>query len=150
MENMLLAFIFGPIKVVIPVFFAILGLVVIAFVFALFMAKKEEKDILKNGMVVYPETLFEDIEEMRMDGSLRIYSKRIEKNLFILTTSEISEDYKDGKFVSYAGAKPTVLRAKTTSLKDFLKNVPEVNYKSMIKRIGFQTRVECKPVFVDD
>jgi len=108
------------------------------------MAKKEEKDILENGMVVYPETLFEDIEEMKECGNLRLYSKRIKKNLFVITASEISEEYKDGKFVSYASAKPVVLRAKTTLLNDFLKSVPEINYKSMIKRIGFQTRIECE------
>jgi len=142
MNNMLLAFIFGPIEVVVPVFLTILGIVGVILVFALIMAKKEEKDILENGMVVYPETLFEDIEEMKECGNLRLYSKRIKKNLFVITASEISEEYKDGKFVSYASAKPVVLRAKTTLLNDFLKSVPEINYKSMIKRIGFQTRIE--------
>jgi len=144
MNNMLLAFIFGPIEVVVPVFLTILGIVGVILVFALIMAKKEEKDILENGMVVYPETLFEDIEEMKECGNLRLYSKRIKKNLFVITASEISEEYKDGKFVSYASAKPVVLRAKTTLLNDFLKSVPEINYKSMIKRIGFQTRIECE------
>lgn len=67
----------------------------------------------------------------------------------VITSSEISEEYKDGKFVSYASAKPVVLRAKTTLLKDFLKSVPELNYKSMIKRIGFQTRIECKSTSSD-
>ena len=147
MNNMLLAFIFGPIEVVVPVFLTIFGIVALIWVFALIMVKKEEKDILKNGMVVYPETLFEDIEEMKEVGIVRLYSKRINKNLFVITSSEISEEYKDGKFVSYASAKPVVLRAKTTLLKDFLKSVPELNYKSMIKRIGFQTRIECKSTF---
>lgn len=149
MNNMLLAFIFGPIEVVVPVFLTILGLVLLLWAFAFIMVKKEEKDILKNGMVVYPETLFEDIEEMKEVGIIRLYSKRINKNLFVITSSEISEEYKDGKFVSYASAKPVVLRAKTTLLNDFLKSVPELNYKSMIKRIGFQTRIECKSTSSD-
>lgn len=149
MNNMLLAFIFGPIEVVVPVFLTIFGIVALVLVFALIMAKKEEKDILKNGMVVYPETLFEDIEEMKEVGIIRLYSKRINKNLFVITSSEISEEYKDGKFVSYASAKPVILRAKTTLLGDFLKSIPELNYKSMIKRIGFQTRIECKSTFTD-
>ena len=84
---------------------------------------------------------------MKEVGLLRLYSKRINKNLFVITSSEISEEYKDGKFVSYASAKPVVLRAKTTLLNDFLKSIPELNYKSMIKRIGFQTRIECKSTF---
>ena len=147
MNNMLLAFIFGPIEIVVPVLLTFLWLSVAFYLFALFMLKREEKNILKNGMVVYPETLFEDIEEMKEVGIIRLYSKRIKKNLFVITASEISEEYKDGKFVSYASVKPIVLRAKTTSLNDFLNNVPEINYKSMITRIGFQTRIECKSVF---
>lgn len=144
MNNMLLAFIFGPIEIVVPVLLTFLCLSIVAYLFCLFMMKREESNVLKNGMVVYPETLFEDIEEMRETGLLRLYSKRIKKNVFVITSSEISEEYKDGKFLSYSSAKPVVLRAKTTSLKDFLKSIPEINYKSMIKRIGFQTRIECK------
>ena len=149
MNNMLLAFIFGPIEVVVTVFLTILGLGLLLWAFAFIMVKKEEKDILKNGMVVYPETLFEDIAEMKEIGIIRLYSKRINKNLFVITSSEISEEYKDGKFVSYASAKPVALREKTTLLNDFLKSVPELNYKSMIKRIGFQTRIECKSTSSD-
>ena len=149
MNNMLLMFIFGPIEVVVPVFLTIFGIVALILFFALIMAKKEEKDILKNGMVVYPETLFEDIEAMKEVGIIRLYSKRINKNLFVITSSEISEEYKDGKFISYASAKPVVLRAKTTLLNDFLKNIPELNYKSIIKRVGFQTRIEYKSTFAD-
>ena len=149
MNNMLLAFIFGAIKIVVPVFLTIAGIVGVILVFALIMVKKEEKDVLENGMVIYPETLFENIEEMKEVGILRLYSKRIKKNLFVITASEISEEYKDGKFVSYASQKPVVLKAKTTSLKNFLKNLPGVNYKSMIKRIGFQTRIECKSTSAD-
>lgn len=150
MKNMLLAFIFGSAESVVPVFLTIVGIIAIAFVFALIMAKKEEKDILENGRAIFPETLFEDVEKMKKDGVLRLYSKRIDKNSFVITASEISEEYKDGKFVSYASAKSDALRAKSISLKEFLKNLPEVNYKSMIKRIGAQTRIDCKPVFVDD
>ena len=142
MKNKLLAFIFGPIEVVVPVILTFLCLSIVAYLFCLFMMKREESNVLKNGMVVYPETLFEDIEEMRETGLLRLYSKRIKKNLFVITASEISEEYKDGKFVSYSSAKPVVLKAKTTSIKDFLESIPEINYKSMIKRIGFQTRIE--------
>ena len=149
MNNMLIAFIFGPFEVVVPVFLTILGLALLLWAFAFIMVKKEEKDILKNGIVVYPETLFEDIEEMKEVGIIRLYSKRINKNLFVITSSEISEEYKDGKFVSYASAKPVALRAKTTLLNDFLKSVPELNYKSLIKRIGFQTRIECKSTSSD-
>ena len=144
MNNMLLVFIFGPIEIVVPVLLTFLGLGVALYLFSLFMLKIEEKNVLKDGVVVYPETLFEDIEEMKECGNLRLYSKRIDKKLFVITANQISEEYKDGKFVSYASAKPVILRAKTTSLKDFLNNIPEINYKSMIKRIGFQTRIECK------
>ena len=144
MNNMLLAFIFGPIEIVVPVLLTFLGLGVALYLFSIFMLKIEEKNVLKDGVVVYPETLFEDIEEMKECGNLRLYSKRINKKLFVITANQISEEYKDGKFVSYASAKPVVLRAKTTSLKDFLNNIPEINYKSMIKNIGFQTRIECK------
>lgn len=150
MKNMLLAFIFGSIESLVPVFLTIVGVVAVIFAFALIMAKREEKGILENGKVVYPETLFEDIQEMKKGGILRLYSKRINKNLFAITASEISEEYKDGKFVSYISAKPVVLKAKTILLKDFLKSVPEINYKSMIKRIGAQTRIDCRPVFVND
>lgn len=150
MNNMLLAFIFGPIEIVVPVFLTILGLVLLLLAFAFIMENKEEKDILKNGMVVYPETLFEDIEEMKEVGIIRLYSKRIKKNLFVITSSEITEEYKDGKFISYTSAKPVVLKAKTILLRDFLNNIPEVNYKSMIKRIGFQTRIDCKPIKVSE
>ncbi len=150
MNNMLLAFIFGPIEVLVPVFLTIVGIVAVVLVFALIMAKREEKNILENGMVVYPETLFEDIQEMKNANTLRLYSKRIEKNLFVVTTSEISEEYKNGQFVSYASAKPVVLKAKRTLLKDFLKNLPEVNYKSMIKRICFQTRIDYKHEVVEE
>lgn len=144
MNNMLLMVIFGPIEVVMPLILTFLGLSVAFYLFSLFMLKREEKNVLAKGEVVYPETLFVDIEEMKDGGVLRLYSKRIAKNLFVITTSEITEEYRDGKFVSYASEKPMVLKAKRTSLQEFLKNFPDLNYKSMITRVGFQTRIATK------
>lgn len=128
-------------------FFLILS--VILWVFGVFMTKREEKNVLKYGKVIYSEILFKDIEEMKKVGNLRLYSKRIEKNLFVITTSQILEEYTDEEFVSYASVKPEILKSITTSLREFLNDIPEVNYKSMIKRIGSQIRIDCKQIKVD-
>ena len=141
MKNLLLAVIIGPIEYVLPAFLVAIIITAVVVVVAIIGTKIEEKNVLNKGMVIYPETLFEDIEEMKNANTLRLYSKRIERNLFVITSSEISEEYKDGKFISYFSQKPTELRAKKTPLKEFIQILPEINYVTMIKRIGFQTRI---------
>lgn len=140
--------IFGPLEIVVPILLVFLIVAVVVFVVAFVAGKLEEKNILEKAMVVYPETLFEDITEMKRVHILRLYSKRVDKMLFVITSSEISEEYKDGVFISYAGKTPTILKAKKTTLKEFISNVPEINYKSMITRKGYQTRIEHKPLVI--
>lgn len=129
----------------------LIGIVVcgIFYVIALLINKISEKNFLEKSVVVYPETLFDDIKTMRNDLTLRLYSKVIDKHLIVITTNQISDVYKDGTFITYSGKSTTKLKAKKESLKEFLKKVPEINYKSMIKRKNYQVRVECKPLEED-
>ena len=142
---MKLAFIYGPMEIVMHILLVFIVTSCVIMLIAFILLKIGEKKMVNNGIIVYPENLFEEVEVMKKENTLRLYSKRIEKNMFVVTSSEISLEYKDGKFISYSSATPVSIKAEKITFKEFLNKLPEVNYRSMDTKIGHQKRIEYKP-----
>ena len=136
--------IIGPMEI----FFPIIGVLILIsgafYIIALIGFKMELKNALEKGTVIFPETLFNDINAMKRDATLRLYSKRIDTHVYVVTASEITEEFKDGHFISYDSATPKNLKAYKTSMKQFLEKFPELDYKSMVIRKGAQVRIQLK------
>ena len=98
---------------------------------------------MKNGEVVYPNTLFDEIEEMRKCKNIRLYSYNVNNRLFIITTSQTLEEYKDGKFISYSNNSEIV--ASKDKLSEFIKKVPEIDDKYIVfSPKGVKRRIKLK------
>ena len=122
---------------------SILAILLLALVVLLIFVKIRNTIIINKGEVVYPTKLFDEVEQMKKDGVIRLYSKGINKFLYAISTSEISEEYKDGKFVSYADKTTKELPTSKMSFKEFLSKIPEIKVKSILSvKPGCRIRVE--------
>ncbi len=141
--------IYGPIEYIIPVFIVIFLIIIIVMIICYIAMTIESKKLINKAMVVYPETLFQDIEIMKNNNTLRLYAEKIEKNLFVITSDQLSKKYQNNQFISYSKDKE-VIKAQKESLKDFIKKVPEIDYKSMNLKIGKKARIQLKTNTTDN
>lgn len=95
--------------------------------------------------VIFAPTLLEDLEVMKKDGVVRLYATKIKDNLFVISTSIIGEDYKNGNLISYFGEKATVIEAKTEKISVFADRVPSLDVKGIVtQKVGEKVRIKNK------
>ena len=105
-------------------------------------AHKKNLEKLKVARVVYSANLFDELKLMKKSGVFRLYSLKVSDELYVITTTMMGEEYKNGKLVSYYNKEAIEEETIRELLCEFVAKIDRLELKSFAyHKVGKKVRI---------